>query len=321
MQLDTPGFFLTAGWAAFKQSGGWAAQRFVAFSDEKAVAVTQLLSKSQLGIGIVWAPGGIGVIASASDFVKTSQIFETAYIYFSHLFKMSLIRFNIHQLATMESLIRSDKFIRPLTKITSHKTLMIDCKSFSPDLFSQHAKRKAKFSLRFTFDWSYEVDFRNLYSLSHLINETAKRNRVSLPFRDHRELQRLIFCLNSSQFILLVGRHLSEEVAGCLTLIHGNSAFFYAAGSSELGRKTAANYALITELISTLKSRGIEKFDFGGLDDSEKLRGINRFKTGFGGVVHCKVGEKEFSRVFIIRLLGNFLIMLRIVRSHLRRVW
>ncbi len=321
MRLDTPGFFLTAEWAAFKQYDGWVAQRFVAFNDKKAVAVTQLLSKSKFGVGIVWAPGGIGVISSASDFVKTKQIFETAYTYFSRLFTMSVIRLNIQQSACIESFIQNDKFVCPLTKITSRQTLLIDCICFSSDSFSQHTRRKAKQSLRFAFDWSYELGPRNLHSLSHLVDETARRNRVSLPFRDYGELQRLIRCLKSCQFVLLVGRYLDKEVAGCLTLISGDSAFFYAAGSSELGRKTAANYALIIELIRTLKSRGIKKFDFGGLGDPEKLQGINRFKTGFGGAVYCKVGEKEFGRIFFLRLLVNLLIRLRISLAHLTRVW
>jgi lipid II:glycine glycyltransferase (peptidoglycan interpeptide bridge formation enzyme) len=67
-----------------------------------------------------------------------------------------------------------------------------------------------------------------------------------------------------------------------------------AAATNEMGRKISAAYAMISELFVNLKSKGVEVFDFGGIDPGNlNAQGVDHFKKGFGGKIIEHLGEWE----------------------------
>jgi len=310
LRADIPSFFLGFGWARYKEINGWKTERFLARRSSRIVAITQLFVKSKFSFGLAWAPGGIALIDAHDTSVQMSEIFQSAREYLEKLLPNFLIRLSINQEAHHRDVL-SDCFVAPLVRLNSSETLIIDCFNFAVSSCSKHARRKIKESLNLKIDWSDECTNSNLSSLSSLIRLTSRRNSTVLPFGALNELNKLISQLDRQQYIVLVGRHGSEEVSGCLVLLCGRTAFFCAAGSSDLARGNSTNYLLIIELIRRLKIAGIDTLDFGGLSENNKLPGLDRFKIGFGGTKFRKVGEREFSRLPVIRLLFNFLILLR----------
>lgn len=79
-----------------------------------------------------------------------------------------------------------------------------------------------------------------------------------------------------------------DGLAGTLILIADQTAYYYYAFSSPLGRKKFAQHLLIWEAIKLAKSLKCQIFDLEGIEDSRykvtrKWRGFSHFKKSFGG--------------------------------------
>jgi lipid II:glycine glycyltransferase (peptidoglycan interpeptide bridge formation enzyme) len=117
--------------------------------------------------------------------------------------------------------------------------------------------------------------------------------------------------------ILIVQGSMDNQPAViCLVLIFGTNAFYMVAAANALGRQNSASYAMIETLVSELSARGVQSFDFGGLDPVNlAAAGVNHFKSGFGGSLVEQVGEWEYSRSQLLRALVNGLIGIKGGRS------
>jgi lipid II:glycine glycyltransferase (peptidoglycan interpeptide bridge formation enzyme) len=144
-----------------------------------------------------------------------------------------------------------------------------------------------------------------------MVEETAERNKIQLPFSNLTDLSDLSDSYPYEELYLLIGRVNEQCVAGALTLISGDKAFFLSSASSKSGLKLSAAYNMINELLPLLRNRHVTHFDFGGLPDPPAVKiGIVRFKLGFGGAVHTKIGEFEVTSALPLRWLYNFIILL-----------
>lgn len=70
--------------------------------------------------------------------------------------------------------------------------------------------------------------------------------------------------------------------AGLMVLCHGTSATYQVGFVTEVGRRKAANYLLLWNLMIQLKSRGIDDLDLGGVNDGDAA-GVKKFKSGLAG--------------------------------------
>lgn len=83
----------------------------------------------------------------------------------------------------------------------------------------------------------------------------------------------------------------SSELAGMLVcVIHGDTATYLIGNTTDLGRKTNANYSLLWKAIIDSKNFGCKWFDLGGFN-SNTPRGIRHFKEGLRGEVYNLIGE------------------------------
>jgi lipid II:glycine glycyltransferase (peptidoglycan interpeptide bridge formation enzyme) len=79
------------------------------------------------------------------------------------------------------------------------------------------------------------------------------------------------------------------------------------AATNDLGRNTCAAYSMVPNLLKHLASKGIKRFDFGGIDPGNPgAAGVDHFKKGFGGSIVESLGEWEFMSSNAARFLINF---------------
>lgn len=88
--------------------------------------------------------------------------------------------------------------------------------------------------------------------------------------------------------------HEGRPATSCLVLTLADKAFYLLAATGTDGRRISAAYAMVFKLFELLKSRGVTRFDFGGIDPlSPSARGVDHFKRGFGGEIVEYLGEWE----------------------------
>lgn len=90
---------------------------------------------------------------------------------------------------------------------------------------------------------------------------------------------------------MVVFRALSgdESIAGICVVTHGKAATYLLGWNGEAARKLNANYVLLWQAALWLRSRGIEWFDLGGVNNDE-TPGIAAFKQGMNGSPYELVG-------------------------------
>lgn len=81
----------------------------------------------------------------------------------------------------------------------------------------------------------------------------------------------------------------NEPVAGALFLRHGRAATYLVGWSDDAGRAAGAGTLLLWRGMLTLRERGVEILDLGGID-TRREPGIARFKLGAGGTPYRLAG-------------------------------
>ncbi|MBI4031689.1 MAG: GNAT family N-acetyltransferase [Proteobacteria bacterium] len=79
-------------------------------------------------------------------------------------------------------------------------------------------------------------------------------------------------------------------VAAVLIFRHGTSATYQIGWTTENGKKQAAHNLLLWQACVTLKEKGIDYFDLGGVND-ETAYGVKKFKEGMGGALVTLAGH------------------------------
>ena len=87
-----------------------------------------------------------------------------------------------------------------------------------------------------------------------------------------------------------IARANGQAVGGVVILLHGKSATYQVGWNSDIGRERCVNYRLIWEALKELKTRQINTFDLGGVNDDEAA-GVKRFKSGTGANPASLIGQ------------------------------
>ena len=75
-----------------------------------------------------------------------------------------------------------------------------------------------------------------------------------------------------------------------LELVHNKKAYGLFIGTNQVGYKLKANTLLNFKVIETLKSEGVEHYNFGGVPDDTNSKGLIFYKTSFGANEHMCTG-------------------------------
>lgn len=107
-------------------------------------------------------------------------------------------------------------------------------------------------------------------------------------------LEQLLECFRERIVIVKAHDQAGAVLAVRAAVIIGRNAYDFLAATSREGRKTYASNVALDALLRLLITRGIQHYDFGGVD-SIKNKGVFDFKHGAGGAEATYVGEYETS--------------------------
>lgn len=115
-------------------------------------------------------------------------------------------------------------------------------------------------------------------------------------YEQHKDLARftgpsarILQLMPPEKTFTVTARHDDITIGGVLFLLHGQSATYQVAWTSEDGRSLHATNRLLWQAILGLKDLGITSVDLGGIDPV-KAPGIARFKSRLGGASYTLVG-------------------------------
>lgn len=301
-------------WGEFKRERGWEPERWVARdAGGRIVGCLQALKRSvALGRLIVWVPGGpvLGFAPTAAGLIV--EIVATWLEEFRRHNRVVYVRFYSHLPASPEAAYSLSRVVRPVAlSINSGFTCLID---LSPSLEELRAAMTAKHryyvkqseaaGLDWKFGWSPELA-RDMVTLHAMMIDAKRLAQTPCDLETMEALERHF----GDDIVLLVGYDGGRPVTSCLALTYAGTAFYLLAATSPEGRKTSAAYAMIIRLFEVLKSRGIRRFDFGGLAPaSQAAAGVDHFKRGFGGTIVQYLGEWEWSASGFLRWPANLAI-------------
>lgn len=151
--------------------------------------------------------------------------------------------------------------------------------------------------LNFNKDVNYEIrkaeknsvtikESKDIESFIKLWHQNAKKRGFWIPF--HKEI-RSIFESFGKDSLLLLAYEVKEPIAGALILFNNKTAHYMYAASSDIGRKTSAQYLVVQKALDISQKRGAKIFDFEGIFDlrfkkqTKKWQGFTNFKKSFGG--------------------------------------
>ena len=288
--------FQSYAWGEYKRALGWEPLRFIATTKADVVGMAQvLLKKPMFGFGIAWSPGG-----PVFEFNKALNLGVdlTALIKQLHSrYPGVLIRFDSYSMHNCVNCYDFRKACRrPFYNINSGFTLLNKLGpnyDYQSEMTSKHRYycRKASSS---PIRWACGVTDRHLNDFTKVHQQMVHSKKKKLSEISNQDLIKLREILGERSITLLIGYLDGHPVTSCLTYDFGRKSIYTAAATSDVGRKVCAAYAMIPKLFSLLQAKGIEVFDFGGIDPGNSTaEGVNHFKRGFGGKVVEHLGEWE----------------------------
>jgi lipid II:glycine glycyltransferase (peptidoglycan interpeptide bridge formation enzyme) len=178
-------------------------------------------------------------------------------------------------------------------------TLFIDLKKNEYQLLRE-MKPKTRYNTRLANKKGVVVEktgFENLDIWYHLYRDTCKRNHIFLHDMHYFQTMLATSLSHTGQHVdveLLLASHNQQPLAAMFLVYSGKRATYLYGASSSKNRNLMATYALQWEAMKRAKRRGCTEYDMFGIspspEPSHPLYGLYKFKTGFGGNQHHRLG-------------------------------
>jgi hypothetical protein len=110
---------------------------------------------------------------------------------------------------------------------------------------------------------------------------------------DEGSMRRLLECFGGRLVVVRAVDANGMLLAARAAVVCGTTGFDFLAATAPEGRRCYASNVALDALLSILAARGIARYDFGGVDQTNN-KGVFDFKHGAGGVPLSYVGEFEF---------------------------
>lgn len=312
MQFPDYTIYQSYGWGEHRSHFGWIPHRLMATENGQTVAMAQVLARRfPLGVAVAWVPGGpVGLIEAWGEPFRAAI---RRAVGVKHLY----CRVNPNRKYAEKDFqaIRSIGWDRPHHPLLSGQSILLDIKLSDNDwLSSIDGKHRyyIKKSSGAGLNWAYgntETLRRDLLTLTRRLSE---EKGINFQENDTDSLERLGRSMSGAVHIL-VGYLDARPVTGCLVLMQGAKAHYAMAATVGRGRDVSAAYCMISNLRSIMREQKLLEFDFGGINPtSDKARGVDHFKRGFGDRSIRYLGEWDWATSSLLRFAANYLIKRRV---------
>lgn len=311
-------FYQAYGWGELKKQQGWNVARFACYRGQKDVALAQCLYKyyKVLNAVVIWVPGGPVFLRDNAEHQLHDLKFLLASI--RERFKNKMFYARIYPMQQYSSdiilTLRSSGFQRPICSINHGLTYHINTQLSEEESFDNltsnwrhNLRRSGNNELNFSVSDSKE-HFDRFYDI---YLQESKNNNLKVRY-SKEDLDTLKSNLSSfGSLVLFLVFSKSEMLSGRLVCLAGRRMYDLVAAVTQEGRVKYATYALIWEMLKWARERNIEYFDIGGIDPFSYETVFN-FKKGLGGKMTEYIGEWEFSRSLLLRVLMNWYVLARL---------
>ncbi len=305
--LTTP--FQFSAWANFRSTSGWRTTRLVT---DDGLSAAQLLVKSIGPIRIVW---GAGAPLGATSASLLAQLADAARHEAGG--SVSYLRVADHRQLNEAcgAEFRDAGFVRPARLLSTGQTLV---RNLSGDHAALAEAYSSNWSRNLRRGHQREVvaegwtspDAAPLARL-HQDVENLKHSFDADWRRDEGSMRRLLECFGERLvFVRAINAH-GALLAARAAVVCGTTGFDFLAATAPEGRRCYASNVALDALLTLLAARGITRYDFGGVDQTNN-KGVFDFKHGAGGMPYSYVGEFEFVSPRIARSAVSKLVSLRL---------
>ena len=180
-------------------------------------------------------------------------------------------------------------------------TLIIDLTP-SEEAILATMRKKTRYNIKHAFKKGVEIYEGGLSDLPEwyaLYKITGQRDKISIHSLSY--YQRVLGLAQETSrpdMRILLARHEGELLAGVIVVFDGEKATYLYGASSNFKRNLMPSYALQWAGITKAKERGCKTYDMFGVPPSNSpdhpLHGLYRFKMGFGGQVHHRLGAWDY---------------------------
>ena len=154
--------------------------------------------------------------------------------------------------------------------------------------FSKNHKRSIKKSDSSVVNLRRIKTEKDILSFVTLYKTMYKRKGIKSEFNNpSKTISKMIKLITKNNIGLCLGVFTNEKlIGGVIMLYQGDSVFYRIGCTDEKFKKTPILHLSFLETIKIAKSNNLKYFDLGGfaVNPDTQLSGINRFKTGFGGM-------------------------------------
>jgi hypothetical protein len=309
VQLGATTPFQLSGWSAFRQSFGW---RSLRLTTTNSAAAAQILVKSVGPARVAWVPGGpLGDSSTEQLRELTAALRDHVGGVVTYLRVADHHAYDPNRVASFRdagwshcsaSLGGSETLVRTLSQSTD----------VSSDLYSSNWSRNLRRGIQRDITASvWNSPDADVVARMHREVEAAKE-----PFRaewrgDCESIQQLLNSFGDKLVVVLAQDKNETPVAMRAAVVIGANAFDFLAATSNEGRKLYASNVALDALLTALASRGIRRYDFGGVDRTNN-KGVFDFKHGAGGTDFTYTGEFETAMPRLAKPVISKLMSLRL---------
>lgn len=296
------------GWGEYKRYFGWRPIRLVLRGEDNALrSMTQALIKRVPILGpMMWIPGGPvwkEKLVPKAALNLAIALDDAANPWFVRSFQMS-------EGFPVIGMPWRQPFIPIGSGVSMSLDLMMPHEEWLQSVSSKH-RYYVRQAMRAPIEWRWGNDEHQLIDFDILVNEMWQAKEKRTQSSSVGNMLKLCQSLGDS-VTTLIGYLDDRPISGCQVLRFGATAIYSTAATNQNGRKVSAAYAMIAELRERLRLQGAKTFDFGGIDPGNPTaRGVDHFKSGFGGRRIYYDGEIEWASSSLARLIGNLAIKVR----------
>jgi hypothetical protein len=145
----------------------------------------------------------------------------------------------------------------------------------------------------------------------HQVVENVKHSFDADWRGDEDSMRRLLECFGGRLVVVRAVDANGVLLAARAAVVCGTTGFDFLAATAPEGRRCYASNVALDALLLLLAARGIARYDFGGVDQTNN-KGVFDFKHGAGGVPLSYVGEFEFVSPRVARGVISKLVTLRL---------
>jgi hypothetical protein len=289
-------------WGQYQKSLGWQPNYWIDRGRDgrpRAMCVA-LLRRLPGSAGLIWCTGGpigdVDLWTALPDAIRQTQ--QLRHLYFR-------FRCDRPRNEADASRLRRKDWSPPTFAMGPNLSMEIDLTA-APDVllagFAKNWRRNLRQAQRngLIVEAGHAPD---LADVRRVFGEMEDKKRISQLFSDET-LQRLLDSTGEDIVCLCCYNQQRRLLAIRVTLLTGNKAYDYLAATSAEGRTFRASYLLFWESLGICRSRGVTRFDLGGIDPSGNP-GVYRFKKDTGAAEVHSLGEWHWASSAGFRWLGD----------------